>query len=267
MNTAHLSQPTARRPQVLCLSGHDPSGGAGIQADIEAIAAQGAHALGVITALTVQNSQNVQRVVPIAVDLFAEQLEVLLDDCHIDAIKIGVIGDARQVSVIARTIDRLQVPVILDPVLRAGGGGTLAGDQTAAALMHALLPRASIITPNAAEARLLVPDAPDLDAAARALLAQGCQSALVTGGDEPTEIVENSWHRIDLPVNRYHWPRVALGFHGAGCTLASTLAARVALGDALPDAVENAQRAVQAALARALTIGKGRAIPGRIARA
>ncbi len=252
------------RPQVLCLSGHDPSGGAGIQADIEAVAAQGAHALGVITALTVQDSCNVRRVIPIDADLFAEQLDLLLSDCRVDAIKLGVLGDATQVPVILRTIEHCRVPVVVDPVLRAGGGGTLAGDTTAAALMQHLLPVATLTTPNAAEARLLVPEAIDLAACASSLLDRGCRNVLITGGDEDTPEVENHLHRRDLPATTYRWTRLPRGFHGAGCTLASATAARLALGESLETAVESAQRYVQTTLERSLRIGNGRAIPGRL---
>ncbi|MEQ1438385.1 hydroxymethylpyrimidine/phosphomethylpyrimidine kinase [Fontimonas sp. SYSU GA230001] len=250
-------------PVVLCLSGHDPTGGAGLQADVEAVAAQGAHALGVITALTVQDTVDVRRVVPVAVAQMAEQLDVLLADCRIDAIKIGLVGDAAQVALIRTAIERCAVPAVLDPVLRAGGGSRLAGDATTQALLDELLPRVTVATPNAAEARRLAPGHSDLDACAAELLSRGCRNLLVTGGDEPTADVVNSWHRPGAAPQRFVWPRRPGGFHGAGCTLAAALAARLAHGEALARALRHAQAYVQASLDHPLRIGRGRAIPRR----
>lgn len=250
-------------PLVLCISGHDPSGGAGLQADIEAVAAQGAHALGVITALTTQDTRDVLRVMPVAPALVGEQLERLLGDCRIGAIKLGLLGDAAQVPHILQAIGRTGVPVVVDPVLRAGGGGSLASSATALALLEQLLPVAAIATPNAAEARRLAPGAGDLDAAAAQLLAGGCANVLITGGDEATVEVENRWYAGAGAPQIFRWPRLPGGFHGAGCTLASALAARLALGDALPVALERAQRYVHGCLEHALRIGQGRPIPGR----
>ncbi|MEW6169903.1 MAG: hydroxymethylpyrimidine/phosphomethylpyrimidine kinase [Pseudomonadota bacterium] len=258
-----MSRPAAI-PIVLCISGHDPSGGAGLQADIEAVAAQGAHALGVITALTTQDSRDVRRVQAVAPALLAEQLELLLDDCRPQAIKLGLLGDAAQIPTILAAIEQCRVPVVLDPVLRAGGGGTLAAAATAAALLERLLPAASIATPNAAEARRLAPAAAGLDGCAAALLARGCGAVLITGGDEQTPDVENRWYRPDAAPRVFRWPRLPGGFHGAGCTLAAALAARLARGEPVEAAVEHAQGYVHACLEHALSVGGGRPIPNRL---
>jgi hydroxymethylpyrimidine/phosphomethylpyrimidine kinase len=255
--------PTIRQAIVLCISGHDPSGGAGLQADIEAVGAQGAHALGIVTALTSQDTCNVRRVRPVAAAILAEQLELLLADCPVHAIKLGLIGDADQIPAIVAAIERCAVPVVLDPVLRAGGGGQLAGSATAQALLEALLPRALITTPNAAEARRLAAPAADLDACADALRARGCANLLITGGDENTAEVENRWYHGD-GMQLFRWPRLPGGFHGAGCTLAAALAARLALGEPLAQALVNAQTYVHGCLEHALQIGQGRAIPNRV---
>ncbi|MGB0220707.1 MAG: bifunctional hydroxymethylpyrimidine kinase/phosphomethylpyrimidine kinase [Sinimarinibacterium flocculans] len=249
-------------PLVLCISGHDPGGGAGLQADIEAVGAQGAHAMGVITALTVQDTRNVRRVEPVAIDIFADQLELLLADSRIAAIKLGLLGSTAQVPVILDAIARCRAPVVLDPVLRAGGGGTLAADATARAIADRLLPAATIATPNADEARRLSGEPTPAAAAAR-LLATGCEQLLITGGDEATTEVENRWYHRDGREILFRWPRLPQGFHGAGCTLASALAARLALGEAMNVALDRAQRYVHTCLERALQPGRGRAIPGR----
>ncbi|MGH8456505.1 MAG: bifunctional hydroxymethylpyrimidine kinase/phosphomethylpyrimidine kinase [Stenotrophobium sp.] len=251
------------KPLVLCLSGHDPGGGAGIHADIESVAANGGHALTIITALTVQDTHNVSRVVAVAPMLIAQQLEALLTDCSISAVKIGLIGDAEQVPVIASAVARLRLPLVLDPVLQAGGGSPLSSARTVAALREQLFPLATVLTPNAAEARRLAAGADTLAACAQALLATGCANVLITGGDEPGEAVVNTWHRADAAPQAFRWPRLPETFHGAGCTLAAALAARLACGDSIAEALRLAQSYTYSALQCALRTGRGRRIPGR----
>lgn len=249
--------------RVLCLSGHDPGGGAGLQADIETLQAHRVHALGLITALTVQDSRNVARVIATDPALLQAQLDCLLADTQPAAIKIGLIGSAEQLPVLRAAIDRCNVPVVCDPVLRAGGGRDLAGAGFEDALRRLLLPAVTVLTPNAAEARRLVPGAASLDACAEALLADGCKQVLITGGDEPGATVVNTLHRAGLPPLRQSWPRLPETFHGAGCTLASAIAARIALGDDIDAAILGAQAWTQQALAAAFAVGKGRRIPAR----
>lgn len=256
-------EPAPALPRVLCLSGHDPTGGAGIHADSEAVAAQGAHALTVITALTVQDSHDVHRVSAIAPALIAEQIRVLADDGPIAAVKIGLLGDPAQVAVIVDFLRRSPVPVVFDPVLRAGGGARLVGAALQAAVIRELLPRVALLTPNAAEARRLAPGADGLDSCARHLLDTGCRYLLITGGDEPGEQVENRLYGPGATVRAWHWPRLPETFHGAGCTLASAIAARLALGESMEDAVDAAQTWTQGTLAQAFSVGSGRRIPGR----
>ncbi|TAM11755.1 MAG: bifunctional hydroxymethylpyrimidine kinase/phosphomethylpyrimidine kinase [Nevskiaceae bacterium] len=252
-------------PNVLCISGFDPSGGAGMQADIESCAANGTHALGIVTALTAQNTRNAVRVEAVAPAALEEQLDVLLADCRPAAIKIGLIGSAGQIPLIVRTIRALQVPVVCDPVLRAGGGATLLADATAAQLAADLFPHVTVITPNAAEARRLVPAAANLPDAARQLGERAGCAVLVTGGDEATAQVEDWLHLPNGSTRSWREPRVAGHFHGAGCTLSSAIAARLARGEALADAIGNARAYVHTALSRALQVGGGRLVPGRFA--
>lgn len=249
---------------ILCLSGHDPTGGAGVHADIEACAAQGAHALSIITALTVQDTQNVARVHPVAPMLLAQQLEALLGDCTVHAVKIGLLGDAQQLPYLVPVLKSLGVPVVLDPILRAGGGASLVSAQLQVAMEEQLFPLVTVLTPNAAEARRLAPRATSLDEAAQVLLARGCANLLITGGDEPTTDVRNAWYRTEAPPQRFSHTRHPARFHGAGCTLAATLAARLALGAPLERAIAEALEATHAALGRAYAVGQGRLIPGRL---
>lgn len=250
-------------PLVLCLSGHDPVGGAGIHADIEAIGACGGHALTVITAHTVQDTTNVLRVVPIAPLLIAQQIETLANDCEIAAIKIGLLGDAEQIAPLVQWIQRLQKPVVLDPVLRAGGGSNLASAALIAAVIEQLLPHVTLLTPNAAEARRLAPGHVSLEDCAEHLLSTGCKNILITGGDEAGETVINTWHRRELPPKTYEWTRMPETFHGAGCTLAAACAAFLAQGLDTGMALQQAQQYTQDSLERAVRIGQGRRIPGR----
>jgi len=253
------------RPLVLCLSGHDPGGGAGIQADIEAIGAMGGHALTVVTAQTVQDSSNVSRVVATDPALLQDQIDALLADFNPRALKIGLLGSAEQVDLVAATLRRAGVPAVLDPVLRAGGGADLAGPRLIERLRRDLLPLVEVLTPNAAEARRLAPDAADLEACGAALLASGARHVLITGGDEPGDPVVNRWFAAGRSPRRYAWPRLPGKFHGAGCTLAAALAALLARGLPASVAVEDAQAYTHRALQAAFAAGRGRMIPGRLA--
>lgn len=241
-----------RRPAVLVFAGLDPSGGAGISADIEAIAAQGAHALPVVTALTVQDNNRVHEVVPVDPALLARQARVLADSVAIDAVKIGIAGDRANAQAIAAAIRQLRsrqpdLPVVLDPVLASGHGDPLARGDALAAL-EPLLELATVVVPNGPEAQ--------------ALGERARGQVLVTGGHDGGPAVVNRWHGPD-GVHEWSWPRLAGEFHGSGCTLASAIAGRLALGEPLGDALANAQRWCHAALAQSYAIGPGQRIPNR----
>jgi hydroxymethylpyrimidine/phosphomethylpyrimidine kinase len=253
------------RGLVLCLSGLDPTGGAGIQADIEAIAAAGGHALPIITALTIQDTRNVSASLPVDPVLLERQIDTVVADCRIGAVKIGLLGDAEQTLLLARKLATLQVPVVCDPVLRAGGGQNLADQERIDVLRKMLLPLVTVLTPNASEARRLAGANSDAATAARELLALGCRHVLVTGGDEPGPTVINMLHSSEAAPVRYEWPRLPETFHGAGCTLASAIAVRLAQGENVESAVAEAQCWTRTTLERAFAIGHGRRIPGRTA--
>lgn len=253
-------------PVVLCLSGHDPSGGAGLHADIEAVAAQGAHAAGVITCLTRQDTRNAYGVKPIEAEEFAAQIEILETDMRFDAIKVGLVGSPAQVEVIAELAQRHpNTPLVLDPVLRAGGGATLASDPVAEALIAHLFEHASCLTPNAPEASLLCDGEADIDACGHRLSSRASW-ALITGGDVPgAEVVNRLYHRGKL-ARSDSCTRLPGRYHGSGCTLASALAARLALGDTVPEAATTAQDYTWHCLERAFTAGRGQLIPDRFNR-
>ena len=232
---------------VLVFAGMDPSGGAGLSADILAIAAMGAHALPVTTALTVQDNERVLEVVPVDTALLVRQAEALTARFTIGAVKIGIPGNRANAGAIAELVARLHVPVVLDPVLASGHGDALAqGDALAA--IAALLDVATLVVPNLMEAAALgvVP----------------CPHMLLTGGHGAGDIVVNRW-RHDGIEQAWSWPRLPGQFHGSGCTLAAAIAARLAQGDAMVDALARAQAFCHAALAQSFAIAPGQRIPRR----
>lgn len=248
-----------RRPTVLVFAGLDPSGGAGLAADIVAIAAQGAHALPVITALTVQDNDRVFAVEPVAPELLRRQAQALIAKIAIDAVKIGIPGSAANATVIAQLIAQLRLarpslPVVLDPVLASGHGDVLSRDDAVLALAP-LLPVTTVIVPNGPEAQAL--------GGAENLRAQGCQHVLVTGGHGDGGDVINRWIDGAGGERAWRWPRLPGEFHGSGCTLASAIAARLALGQALPEALDGAQAYCHAALAGAYAVAPGQLMPQR----
>lgn len=250
-------------PVVLCIAGHDPVGGAGIQADIETLAALGCHAATAISCLTVQDTVDVSRIAVGNLSVMDAQIAAICADLPVAAVKIGLLGDATVTAVVSAALTGLGVPVVVDPVLAAGGGRDLAAGGLVQAL-RALLPRVTLLTPNRAEARRLTGLSDPADAA-QALLAAGCGAVLLTGADEAVgDQVVNRLYRPDRPPQEYAWPRLAGSYHGSGCTLASACAARLALGDTLETAVQQAQAYTWQTLQQAHRPGRGQALPRRI---
>jgi hydroxymethylpyrimidine/phosphomethylpyrimidine kinase len=254
----------SRRPCVLVFAGLDPSGGAGLVADAQAVAAQGAHALVVCTALTVQDNDRVYGVQPVEADLVLRQARALTGKIAVDAVKIGIPGSAANAHAVAQVIrelrrDRPQLPVVLDPVLASGHGDLLTRGDAVAALAP-LLPLVTVLTPNGPEARQLA-DADGAAHQAAMLHARGCAHVLITGGHDGGEHVVN---RCFGPQPRqWRWPRLAGGFHGSGCTLAAAVAGQLALGLPTLAALENAQHYCYGALRGAYAIAPGQRLPLR----
>jgi hydroxymethylpyrimidine/phosphomethylpyrimidine kinase len=258
------------KPCVLVFSGSDPSGGAGISADIEAIAAQGAHALLVITALTVQDNDRVFSVHPINIELILEQAQILVNKIAIAAIKIGIIGSRTNADGVASWISNFKkqhpdLPVILDPVLASGHGDALSVDSkvNAIELIAPLIRLATLITPNLSEAELLCPTASSPFEQAQQLMAHGASTVLIKGGHSLGPIITNHWFHHDQQ-KCWQWPRYEGEFHGSGCTLASAVAGQIACGKVMPQAVEQAQIYCQRTLENAYVISTGQKIPKRI---
>jgi hydroxymethylpyrimidine/phosphomethylpyrimidine kinase len=253
-------------PTVLVVAGNDPSGGAGIAADLQAITAAGAHPAPVITALTVQDTVNATVVEPAAPALVAAQMEAVLADIPVAAIKIGLLATAAIATAVADVLARHpRIPVVLDPVLFAAGGARLAEEALVSVVLERLCPLTTLLTPNAEEIRRLAPGLADTAARAAALRRAGCAFVLAKGGDEADagdNEVLNTLYSAG-PPRLFRWPRLEGSFHGSGCTLASACAARIALGDAVDDAVAAAQALTHEWLERAFRPGRGQLVPMR----
>jgi len=256
---------------VLAFAGSDPSGGAGLQADLLTLAALGCHPLSVVTAITVQDTSGVVGVQPVAADWVARQARTLLADMAVSAFKLGMVATRESAVAIAAVIDEHPaIPVVLDPVLASGRGDPLGTSDVAAALVEHLVPRATIATPNSLEARGLAAgpgertDALPLERCAERLTVRGAKFVLVTGTHEPTREVVNALYDAGGLVRSDRWERLPGEYHGSGCTLAAAIAAGLAHGIALPEAVQAAQRFTWQALAEAFRPGAGQAIPDRL---
>ncbi len=251
-----------RIANILSVAGSDPSGGAGVQADLKAISANGAYGMAALTALTAQNTQGVQGVHMVPPDFVADQIRVVAEDVRIDAVKIGMIATADIARAVAGALP--EAPVVLDPVMVAKGGASLLAEDAVVALREALVPKAAVITPNLPEAAALLgrDEAVTREAMAEqaeALRVLGCGAVLLKGGhlegeDSPDVLAD---------ANGVHWfegARVATrNTHGTGCTLSAALAARIGRGDPLPEAVAEAKAYVARAIAGAgaLDVGSG----------
>jgi hydroxymethylpyrimidine/phosphomethylpyrimidine kinase len=257
-------------PIVLAFAGSDPTGGAGIQADLLTLSSMGCHALSIITAITVQDTAGVEDVQAVDSDWVSDQARLVLEDMPVAAFKIGLIGSIENLAAIAEVVsDYPDVPLILDPVLTSGRGDELATEDMVAAMRELLIPQTTILTPNSREARRLAAedgeDAEDLDleGCARKILAFGSEFVLITGTHENTPKVVNTLYGAQGVVRSDSWERLPGSFHGSGCTLAAAIAATLANGLEIPEAVREAQEYTWQSLNAAFRPGMGQHIPDR----
>lgn len=254
---------TPRRPIVLSFSGHDPSGGAGVQADIETLASHQCHAASVITVLTEQDTRNVKRLIPQSSENIISQAKTLLDDMDVNAFKIGLLGHHETaLAVYAILKQHPYIPVVLDPVLAAGGGADLGNERLIATLVDLLLPCTTVLTPNSDEARKLA-NLDDLEECGLSLLEAGCEYVLITGTHENTPSVQNQLFHDRRCWETYTWERLPETYHGSGCTLATSVAALLAHGLSPVQAVLEAQEYTWNSLNTAYQTGKGQYNPNR----
>ncbi|MCF7201173.1 hydroxymethylpyrimidine/phosphomethylpyrimidine kinase [Pseudomonas oligotrophica] len=253
------------RPVVLCLSGHDPVGGAGLQADIEALLAQQCHAAPAVTALTVQDTVDVTDFRVLDRAWVLAQAEAIIADLPVAAVKLGMLGSVEMVETVLEIMGRLPgVPLVCDPVLRAGGGGSLGKDEVGYALRERLFPASTIATPNLPEARILA-ELPEgtADECAERLLPH-IEHLLITGGHGDEHEVHNRLYCRDGSRHDFTCARLPGSYHGSGCTLASALAGRLALGQDVVGAVRSALDYTWRTLRDAEAPGRGQYIPRRL---
>lgn len=252
---------TASLPRVLIIAGSDSGGGAGIQADIKTVTMLGGYAATAVTAITVQNTLGVTAVHAVPPEIVHAQIRAVLDDIGADAIKIGMLGDSATVEAVADALEGVDIPIVLDPVMVAKGGGKLLADEAVDALMRRLMPRARLVTPNAPELSVLtdtaIDDEADMLLAAQELAGQGAAAVLAKGGHLEGAMVVD-WLVTPNTQLRFEAPRMAtVHTHGTGCTLASAIATGLAADLPLAVSVERARAYLQAALAAAPGLGQG----------
>ena len=214
-------------PIVLTFAASDPTGGAGMQADVLTLAALGCHPLSVLTGLTVQDTSGVEHLEPVDARLVARQARRVLAESKVAAFKVGVLATADNVRAVADVAAaHAHVPLVLDPVLASGRGDELASYAVVAALLEVLVPCATVVTPNTLEAERL--------GGVTRLLERGCRYVLLTGTHEPGAEVSNKLYGPGGLVREDRWQRLPGSYHGSGCTLASAIAAQLAKGRAVP---------------------------------
>lgn len=250
------------RPVVLTIAGSDSGGGAGIQADLKTFMALGTHGVSAITALTAQNTRGVTAIHWPPRSFLRAQLDSLLDDFPIAAVKIGMLGSVAIVETIADALSaRARTPVVLDPVMIATTGARLSDRRTAAALASLLLPLADVLTPNLPEAEALtgraIVDMQAQNAAAQLLLERTRGGVLLKGGHLPGEALTDIYVERETSPSIWRHRRLAIETHGTGCTLASAIAAFLARGSNRREAVNRGIKFLQSALASAYRPGQG----------
>lgn len=257
--------PVSSPPVVLCFSGHDATGGAGIAADIEAISSQGCHPCTVITCLTIQDTVDVSSLIPVGDDIVIQSARAVLEDIPVAAFKLGLMGSVEVVEAVHSILyDYPDVPVVFDPVLASGAGTELADRDVVDAIQSLLLPLSDVLTPNVMEAAMLVPEADTPAAMASGLLDRGCDHVLLTGTHDDSHHVINRLYHNHREIDAFEWPRLPQEYHGSGCTLAATLSALLALGLDPLSAAREAQHFTWHSLSHAHRLGMGQLIPNRL---
>lgn len=258
-------------PLVMSFAATDPSGGAGLSADLLTISSMGCHPLSVVTAVTVQDTSGVEDVMPIDPEWVVDQARAMLEDVPVAAFKIGLLGSVENIAAIAEILaDYPDIPLVLDPVLASGRGDELANEDMLDAMRELLIPQTTILTPNSMEARRLAMDEdneeddPTLEECAKRLLEMGCEYVLITGTHEQTAKVVNTLYSERGVVSSDSWERLPGIYHGSGCTLSSAIAALLAQGVDVVEAVKEAQEYTWQTLSAGFRPGMGQHIPDRL---
>ena len=258
-------------PLVMSFAATDPSGGAGLQADILTISSMGCHPLLAVTAITVQDTSGVEDVMAIDPEWVADQARAMLEDVPVAAFKIGLLGSVENIAAIAEILaDYPDIPLVLDPVLSSGRGDELANGDMLDAMCELLIPQTTIITPNSIEARRLAMDEdndeddPTLEECAKRILRMGCEYVLITGTHEQTPKVVNTLYAERGVLCSDDWARLPGIYHGSGCTLSAAIASLLAQNVDVQEAVKEAQEYTWQTLRSGFRPGMGQHIPDRL---
>lgn len=256
-------------PIVLAFGATDPSGGAGVQADVLTLASMGCHPISVVTTLSVQDTLGVEALQAIDAEWVADQARCVLEDMPVDAFKVGALGSVENITAVAEVLsDYPDVPLILDVVLASGRGEELATDEMVHAITELLLPQTTIVVANSLEVRRLSEsdddEEPSIATCAAQLIEAGCEYVLVTGTHEATKEVVNTLYAKSGVVRSDTWTRLPENFHGAGGTLTAAIAAMLANGLDMPEAVREAQDYTWHTLKKAYRPGMGQFLPDRL---
>lgn len=243
-------------PIVAVFAGNDPSGGAGLCADIQTLSLIGCHTAPILTCSTVQNTHNVQAILPMPAQHILQQAESIFQDLPIKAIKLGLLGSMGAVQAVMQIVQNYpHIPLIWDPILAAGGGHKLADEQLQMAMYNNILPQATIITPNTHELQAL--------SESGKLTHDGYNWLLITGTHTTTEQVNNHLYQAGNLLQSWQFTRLKANYHGSGCTLAAAIAGYVAQGNDIPAAVQAAQNLTYNCLLRGYSVGSGQWLPKR----
>ena len=259
-------------PKVMTFSATDPTGGAGLQADILTISSLGCYPVSIVTGFTVQDTIGVNKLIPIDSELVNEQARLILEDMEVEIFKLGLLGSKENIATIAEIIsDYPDIPLIIDPILASGRGDAFSDIDTRTMMMELLFSESLLITPNSLEARQLVSDEEEplnlaIDACADRFKKMGCENILITGTHDNTENVINTLYNSSNQIIPYHWDRLPGSYHGSGCTLTAAISAYYALGLSIDEAVEEAQHFTWQTLKNSFKPGMGQLIPNRFFR-
>lgn len=252
-------------PVVMTLSSHDPSGSAGIQADIETTASLGCHCTSIITAISAKDTLTLKHISPTETALLIEQARAILEDMPVKAIKLGLLGNVENIEAIHTILrDYPDIPVVLEPVTSELNNELFNAPAIINAIKTLLLPYTTIVTPDITEALELAQHADTLDACAQAILETGCRYVLISGTRRSSTDYESCLYGINFATKHYHWPRIPQVSHGCGATLAASIAAYLAHGFRIEDAAEQGQRFAWNALASSRQLGMGKRVPNRM---
>lgn len=251
-------------PVVMSFSASVPSGGAGIQADIEALGSMGCHCTPIITCIAAQNTSHLYHLYPCPSRLVLEQAKAVLEDMPVAGFKIGILGSLENILAVHQLLQNYpHIPVVLDPILQ-GPQAKLNDPALLEAMIALLLPKVTICTPTAAEARLMAPKADTLDACAHEIMGHGADHVLITGHQHEANKIANAFYGNFRRLEVFHWERLTSYFQGAGCTLSASLAGLLAQGLTMNTAVYQAQEYTAECLKQAFRAGMGKHLPNRL---